>query len=201
MSVIANFNREEHTLLELSDAVVKMHEGLKLSMQEICDVLGLPHYNEASKLYGLRRLIPEVRDMLDPNLVRGHPLPKLAAIKISQENPKDQLGLARKMINKELTVTGLEEHIRISAEARGARVRERTPAPDDRRKQVKKRIESLHNMAHDLAVIMGKDDVPAALKGFPPFYLRELQERIDAATRELAVCRVALENLMKKDTD
>lgn len=201
VSVISNFNREEHTLLELSDAVVKMHEGLRLSMYEISDVLGLPDHNEASKLYGLRRLIPEVRDMLDPTLVKGHPLPKLAAIKISREDQKDQLGLARKMINREITLTGLTEHIRNSAEARGNRVRERTPSPDDRRKLVKRRIDTIQNMAHDLALIMEKSDVPAALKGFPPFFLRELKEKLEAAMRELSTCCEVLQRTLKKDTD
>ena len=198
VSVIANFNREEHTLLELSDAVVKMHEGLKLSMYEITDVLGLPHHNEASKLYGLRRLVPEVRDMLDPNLVKGHPLSKVAAIQISQREPKDQLELAQKMMNKELTVTTLREHVRSMAESRGEVLPQRYVSPENRRQSVKKRIEAALRGAHDLNKILSEADVPDALRAFPTTYIRELAEKLDEARQELNACRVALDKVVEK---
>jgi ParB/RepB/Spo0J family partition protein len=198
VSVISNFNREEHTLLELSDAVVKMHEGLKLSMYEITDVLGLAHYNEASKLYGLRRLIPEVRDMLDPNLVKGAPLPKIAAIQISQRDPKDQLELAQKLMNKELTVTGLREHVRSMAQSRGEAFPQRYVSPENRRRQVKLRIEAMLRSAYDLNKILCEADVPDALREFSAIFIRELAEKIDASQLELGRCRTALNEVLKK---
>lgn len=198
VSVIANFNREEHTLLELSDSVVKMHEGLKLSMYEIAEILGLSSHQEASNLYGLRRLIPEVRDMLDPNLAKRHPLPKLAAIQIAREPPRDQLKLAQKVMARELTVAALREHVRSAAQSRGIVFPERRVAPEERRRSIRGRIEAMHRSAHDLGIIMRAEDVPGALRGFPTLYLEVLRGKVEAARAELEFFSSVLDGAIRE---
>lgn len=112
VSVISNFNREEHTLQELALAVKRMHEDLGISIRQIGSILGI-HEVEASQIYGLRRLIPEVWDMLDPQLVKTkHPLPKTAAIQIATRPSGEQLELAEKVLRGDMTVMGLKDHIR-----------------------------------------------------------------------------------------
>jgi ParB/RepB/Spo0J family partition protein len=201
VSSIANFNRENHTLLETSDAVVRMHEGLRMTLSEIADVLGLSHIVEASNLYGLRRLIPEVRDLLDPNITKGYLLPKTAAIQISQAAPEDQMGLAEKMMNRELTVTGLREHVRTVAASRGRPLFARAISPDERRKSVQRRSDAIRRSVNDLNRILNEPDIPHALSGFTPHILREIQEALSAIQEMAAACEKIIQaNTTSRDT-
>ena len=198
VSVIANFNREEHTVLELADAVLKMHEGLKLTMYEISRVLGLSHVNEASKLYGLRRLIPTVRDMLDPNLVKGHTLSKAAAVQISLRDPDDQLELAEKMMNRELTLTTLKDHVRRVDESRGKVIPERYMSPEHRRKGTESRIEKMARNAYDFERWLAATDLPEALQAFPLSHIRNLMGKLEQARSKLGVCHGLLEEVAQR---
>jgi ParB/RepB/Spo0J family partition protein len=107
VSVIANFNREGHTLLEIADAVKVMMEGLNMNQAEIGKSMGM-HPVVVSNFYGLRRLEPEVRDMFDPNLVsRDKLLPKGAAFALSKRSPEDQIAKARALRDGTITLTDL----------------------------------------------------------------------------------------------
>lgn len=197
VSVVVNFNREGHTLLELADSVQKMHEGLKLSMYQIGRILGI-HYGEASKLYGLRRLIPEVRDMLDPNLVKGHPLPKLAAIQISQEPTETQLELAQKMLSKELTVSSLKEHVHHRAVSRGDPIRVLRLSPEKRRRSFKARASIISCGAINLLTLLTEDETLVALQDFPGSLLQQFDAHLEQAQENIARCRSRIGELTKK---
>lgn len=114
ISVLANFNREEHTPLEASDAIVQMHEKLKVPMPAICRMFGKSLLWVAQR-YGLRRLVPEVREMLDPELAEEHQLSITAAIQISAKKPETQLSTAQRVMRGELQAY----QIRSEALARG----------------------------------------------------------------------------------
>lgn len=184
VSVISNFHREGHTVLEISDAVVKMHEGLRLSMYEIANALELATPTEASQLYGLRRLVPEVRDMLDPNLIKGHPLPKTAAIHISTRPESEQLALARKMIKKEFTVSGLRAHVRSLDSARGT-APSRVVSPENRRTSILKRVFALHRAIMDMNRILEEPGVHHAIRGYDKSVIDELYKSLDVTEGEV----------------
>ncbi|MEK7079931.1 MAG: ParB/RepB/Spo0J family partition protein [Patescibacteria group bacterium] len=109
VSVIANFNREGHTAMESSDAIMHMKEGLKMSLVEIGEVMGL-HPVYVSKLYGLQRLSESVRDLLDPNITKGKLLSVSGAIEVSLFDQKAQFGHAQRLMAGEISLTALRQH-------------------------------------------------------------------------------------------
>lgn len=125
IAVLSNFNREEHTPLETCDAIVKMHEGLMMPMNAIAKMFGKSEL-WVNQRYGLRRLVPEVREMLDPELPEQEQLSIVAAIRISQKTPETQLRTARQVMRGEMHVN----QIRADALERGEAVNvyQRTPA-------------------------------------------------------------------------
>lgn len=198
VSVIANFNRAEHTVLESVDAVVKMHEGLKLTMYQIADTLGLSSYIEASKLYGLKRLIPEVRALMDPALVKGHPLAKTAAIYISQVAPNGQLALALRLMEKDLTVAKLKAEVRTSAgHAGNLSSRRRATTPEARLKYVEIRVESSGQATTELATIVSEPETKNALSDLSHEELTVYVSGITDSISRLESVREVLRNLLK----
>lgn len=147
IAVLANFNREEHTPLEACDAIVRMHEGLKMPMDAIAKMFGKSGLWVAQR-YGLRRLVPEVRELLDPELDEHEQLTITAAIRISQKTPETQLTTARRVLRGEMHVN----QIRSDALERGEAVNtfQRTPAHQiellaDNASAIKRIIEKLKN--------------------------------------------------------
>ncbi|MEI9966992.1 MAG: hypothetical protein WDN67_05235 [Candidatus Moraniibacteriota bacterium] len=68
IAAVANFNREGHTPTELADSIDHMVK-LKIPMEEIAGLIGISlHW--AYQMYGLKKLQPDVWDMLDPTLPR-----------------------------------------------------------------------------------------------------------------------------------
>lgn len=111
VSIIANFNREGHTVLEIVDSIRAAHEELKLTMVVIGELLGF-HPIYVTNLYGLRRLVPAVRDMLDPEKTRKEArLPTSAAILISRERTELQLMIANAVVSKAVPLGFLPDHI------------------------------------------------------------------------------------------
>ncbi|MES2668592.1 MAG: ParB/RepB/Spo0J family partition protein [Patescibacteria group bacterium] len=193
VSVIANFNREGHTVLEEVDAVVKMHEGLKLKMTQIAHIMG-KHYVSVSQLYGLRRLTPEVRDMLDENKTpKSKLLPKTAAIEIAQSNlpPAKQIEMARKMQSKELTLSSLRHQIREGGYGSG---RTRTRGPEDIRQTVAIRIQRIKLLAGDLKILLVQESTPPAMAGYDDDTRQNLETEFSMSLTILSEC----ERLFKK---
>lgn len=108
IAVLANFNREEHTPLEICDAVTRMHEELKMPMETIAKMFG-KSVQWINQRYGLRRLVADVRELLDPELEEHECLSVTAAIRISQMQPTAQLEAARRVIRGELHVNQIRE--------------------------------------------------------------------------------------------
>lgn len=187
ISVIANFNREGHTVLEEVDAVIKLHEGLGLTVMQIAHILG-KHYVTISQLYGLRRLAPEVRDMLDERKTpKSKLLPKNAAIEISKSNlpPARQIEMALRMLNKEFTLSGLRRHIESSGYGTG---RTRTEGPEKLRQKVADRVRRLKLLAGDLKVVLIQEATKSALTGLDAATLRQVSDDMHAARAILTEC-------------
>ncbi len=193
VSVIANFNREGHTLLEEVDAIVIMHERLKLKMAQIATIMD-KHYVQVSQLYGLRRLAPEVRDMLDVTKTpKSKLLPKTAAIEIAQSNlsPAKQVDMARRMQDKEFTVPGLRRQIRSNGNGSG---RTRARGPEDLRQTTAVRIQRIKLLIGDLKMLLVQETTRQALAGLDEAVCEELETEFAASRTILAEC----EDLFKK---
>lgn len=111
ISIIANFNRAEHTTMEISDSIKVMMEELKMTQAEIGEALGM-HPVYISRYYGLQRLVPGVRDLLDPNLVKDKKkrLTRSAAFELALLSPHAQLAKAEALIRGEISMTDLRHH-------------------------------------------------------------------------------------------
>jgi ParB/RepB/Spo0J family partition protein len=125
VAVVANFQREQHTPLELSRSIEYMHEEMGMPMDKVAEVIGFK-VKWAEKMLGLRFLIPEVRKMLDPSLDKKEQLPVVAAITISEKAPDEQLALAQRVMQKVIPATKVAKVARREAVERGA------PAPRTR---------------------------------------------------------------------
>lgn len=142
ISVLANFNREEHTALEASDAIVQMHDKLKVPMMAIVRMFG-KSLMWVNQRYSLRRLVPEVRELLDPELPENEQLTVTAAIRISTKKPETQLETARRVMRGELQVN----RIRSEAVERGEAVNEYRRSPSHIVETLTSNIESLRRGA------------------------------------------------------
>lgn len=124
IAAISNFNRSDHTPMEKSNAIEKLHKGeLHVPMKEVAKILGIS-LNLAYKLHTLQKLCQDVKDMLDPRLQkkREEALPLAAAYEIARlEDPilyEWQKDFARKVVTKQMTLPKLRMEVdRILAES------------------------------------------------------------------------------------
>ena len=123
IAAVANFNREGHTPTETSDTVAHMR-GIGIPMEEIAKILGIS-VNWATQMHMLQRLVPDVRDMLDPTQVKSKILPTTAAIQIAKADPTLQLSLATMVMEKKVSLAEIRRKaISLSIEA-GTHIRTR----------------------------------------------------------------------------
>lgn len=139
MSVIANFNREGHTTLEIADAIRVSHEHLKLKMDEISEMLGFSE-GHCNNLYSLRKLVPQVRALLDPERGNNRRLPVSAAIKISRIPPEHQISLAARVMRREVSLRTLDDEVVSVSSRHGLPIQKRTAAPHNQRHRVEEKI-------------------------------------------------------------
>lgn len=187
ISVIANFNREGHTVLEEMNAIIKMHEKLKLTHAQIAKVLG-KEVPEISRLYGLRRLAPEVLSMLDVSTrKKSELLPKNAAIEISKANvsPAEQMRMAERIIKRELTIAGLKHEISKAGVGGG---RGYTRGPEELRSRTAVRIRRIKLQLGDLKMGLQDASTLTALTGMSPEDGRDILDDLGAARVLLAEC-------------
>lgn len=156
IAATANFNREAHTPIEVCDAIGEMN-GLGMPIAEIASVLGL-HEIWATNIYGLRRLIPDVRALLDPSKPREQQLPVTAAIQISKVDGSLQLALARKVIAKTVSLRALRgEAIRASRAAK-LPSSHRPTEPRHQWKALSVRASLLARTTRDVTALLGNVD-------------------------------------------
>jgi ParB family chromosome partitioning protein len=176
ISGIANFNRKGHTAIETMHTIEQL-VVFKLPMSEIANLLGISTL-WAEQMYGLRKLVPQVQQMLDPRLPKEKQLAVLAAIQISKADPRLQFMLAERVIKKIIPLTQLRsEVVRISKEA-GAEIRTRQVEP-------RKEFESFQNRLNILLREAGT--LEAALK----------QGRINRFVTASAATSVLIEKVKK----
>lgn len=127
VAAVANFNRENHTPTEISDSIDRMLK-IGIPMEEIANILGISQ-DWASKMHSLQRLVPEVRDMLDPELPKAQILPTTAAIQVAKAEGTLQLELARVFMERRMSLRELRKKVVDLSKATGAPLRTHTPTP------------------------------------------------------------------------
>jgi len=141
-SVIMNFNSEPHTALEIADAIQKIKDDFKFSDEKIGkSIFGGKTGVWVGGYLRLRKLHPEVKAMLDPDLPDEKRLNTSIAIYLAsqEENQDRQLVIAKEIIEGKKKTSHAYAHIRDRAaphqsEKRKAslkgKCRERKPSDD-----------------------------------------------------------------------
>lgn len=180
VSVIANFNRAEHTLIEVADSIKVMMEDLHLTQAEIGEAMGM-HPVQVSRHYGLKRLVPEVRDFLDPHLYpdKKARLKNVAAFELALLAPAAQIKMARALMSGEISITDLRQHALTSSD----RVAGPHPRldPHERWRTVWRRAQVIESKVGDMLSVMKTTPVPASVgSGHSSVMTRKTLERIVA---------------------
>jgi len=129
IAAIANFNRDGHTPIEISDAIERLRNGpIRVPMAAIAEIFGFSEH-WTYQMHGLQNLHPDVRQMLDPNQSKDRILPTTAAIHLSKLDAELQPALAQQVLNKEITVGRLRQAVITTGEVHGKPVRTREIEP------------------------------------------------------------------------
>jgi hypothetical protein len=153
-----------------------MHEQLKLGMKEIGASIGF-HPVYITNLYGLRRLTPFVRAMMDPELDNNRQLSVTAAIEICRLPEEHQGPLALRVIRREVNLRTLRDEVIRLSNQHGIPVKERAPDAADQRRAIERKIDLSRRQVGDLK---------GRLTQTPMRFLTEW------GSRKLIACRVEL---------
>lgn len=162
ISGIANFNREGHTPLEISETVCRL-VGFKLPLAEIAALLGISE-QWAAQMHGLRKLTPEVRAMLEPGRPQRERLPITAAIEISKIDASLQKGLAERVIKRDVTLVALRGEVIRVAKAADKAVVTRAAAPRTRWQRAREQVPAIERAVRNLMAHLKAPDVPEHIK-------------------------------------
>lgn len=160
-SVVLNFNREEHTLLERIDMVVRLVDEFQFSQAAVARAIG-KHPVWVNQHYGLRRLHPEVRTLLRDDQPRDKRLSFQAALRLAPLDHELQLATAPSMIG-----AGSHAHtqvIRNAASHSGSRYTRHRRAPKDDWRSIVRAIDTAQGRL-DVASQISDEDWKNAFKG------------------------------------
>lgn len=198
IAAMANFNREAHTPLEISDTIDRMYSRMQMPIEEIAKILGMKS-EWAYQMLSLRNLHEKVRAMLDPTLPKDKRIAVTAAIQISKMDPSVQYDLARRAVKREVSIPELrKEAVRVSKE-RGTYIRTRRDAPWARWQSIGRRTNQFRRMADDLRGELSTDDmlniVPARYGGFS---IDQVLDSVREASKALQECEQKLMKLRSR---
>jgi ParB/RepB/Spo0J family partition protein len=183
LACVKNFNRAGHTSLEVSDAIHRMHDGMKIPMDQVAQFLGITVV-WAYQMHGLQRLVNGVRCMLDPRLPRDEQLPVTAAIMISRMHPKLQLETAHKVIARTVPIKSLRNHILKTSHEAGVEAGVRKEKPSGAWRALNRAIQTASVNAEHLKILSISPQIASFVRMKAvedPDGLRELLADIDHA--------------------
>jgi ParB/RepB/Spo0J family partition protein len=164
---IANFNRAGHTHMEISNAIHRLHNGLKIPIEVIAKMYNITQY-WAYQLEGLQKLHPQIRNLLDPKLKARDQLPITAAIQVAKLDQAVQAELVEKYKSKEVTLKGLRKEAIAIATRTGTYIRQREAGQPARRLASAEALtRSLLRTATDLKAMVGEEGMDAIIKSNP----------------------------------
>lgn len=178
---IANFNRKGHTDVEISNAIARLHDQLKVPMEIIAKMYNISVF-WARELYGLQKLDPKIRGMLDPRLTKKQRLPVTVAIQVAKLDQSVQGDLVQRYRDKKVTVTGLRKEALRIAQQSGTPIRKRDVGPQRLLLRVERLSGALARTTRDLLDALKEEGAPMALgKNLPAAY--RAQTSIEEAMR------------------
>lgn len=185
IAAIANFHREDHTPLEISDAIERLHSGLGMPVRNIAKMFKISEI-WAYKLHGLQKLHPRIRNLLDRHIPEKKRLQITVAIEVSKLDAVVQSQLVDAYQSKQVSLKGLRrEALRIARES-GTYIRRRdADEPARRLKTVRNAVHGLTRIADDLRDLLKED-------GMGPIVCNEstaLEGTLRDAEVTLAQCR------------
>lgn len=154
---VSNFNREGHTALETMETIVRLL-SFEFPMEEIAVVLGIST-NWAYQIHGLSKLVPEVQNLLDPNLPKKQQLPVTAAIQISKMEKQHQAELARRVISREVSLARLRPEVVTISKKAGSSIRLRETDPKKKLESAGNKASVLLRNAEDLRTIVSNPEL------------------------------------------
>lgn len=166
IAAIANFNRAEHTHMEISNAIQRLRVGLDMPIEVIAKKFNISK-EWAYQLHGLQKLHPRLQALLDMKLPARKRLPIAVGMGVSKIDPALQEGLVARYQRGEITVKTLRaEALRVSKVA-GTYVRQREDQPARKLGKLKRLAEQLRRNASDLATFIAEEEVRGVIRANP----------------------------------
>ncbi len=165
IAAIANFHREGHTHLEISDAIVRLHTGLGMPVDVVGKMFKISEF-WARELYGLRKLEPQIRDLLGQHIPEKKRLPITVALQVAKLETSAQAELVARYRSGEVTVKGLRHAALEIAERTGTHIRKREwREPARLAVSAQKNAIAIGRCARDLLEFVKKADTGNVLQG------------------------------------
>lgn len=190
VAAIANFNRAEHTPMEITMAIEKLHTRLEAPMEVVAEMLGFSiHW--AYQMRGLINLCREVRDMLDPNLAEKEKdlLPVTAAIHISKLDQGLQANLARRFLAGDISMRQLRKEVVRIGDEHGKPVRTREQKPSKQMEVLANLAKNLGILAHDLLMFVDRADFSDFICGRDPEKVARMQRGLISAEDAILISK------------
>lgn len=161
ISGIVNFNREGHTPLEVM-RTIQTYRSFKIPMDQIAGLLGISSA-WATSIHGLKDLSPDVMKLLDPMLPRAKQLPVVAAMQIAKLPQKHQIGLAMRVITKDISVGRVRGEVVKVANHTNSNIRVREASPTQQWRSLNNQIGVIGRTVNQIETIVLKGDVSDTL--------------------------------------
>lgn len=160
---MANFNREGHTGLEITETIDRF-VSFGIPMKEIASLIGVSEF-WAYQMYGLKKLVPTVSAMLDPKIPKNEQLPLTAAIQISKIPGEHQLGLAKRVLSKDISLQRLRGEVINVAKRESVKIRLRETSSAHTWASFKKKFEVAARLMSEAEALLSSKRVVPYLKG------------------------------------
>lgn len=191
---IANFNREGHTPLEVADTIDRFTK-FQIPMKEIASLLGISEH-WAYQMQGLKKLAPDVSEMLDPNRPKGTVLPLTAAIQISKIEERLQKPLAERVLNRDVTISRLRSEVIKVAKSENSAIRLREVSPLKQWESLGNKMEVIARTANDAEALLKNGQLNRFGRAYSTVTTRLLR-RIHEARKALDTCEQNLQTSLR----
>ena len=158
ISVGLNFNRADHTPMEISNAIIRMGKEYGMTHVAIAEVFGY-HPNVIGQYKKLQNLVPAVQEMMKPGPSGERRFPVTAAVEISHLPPNQQLHYAQRYLAKEISLGELKHASRESGGRAGGH-HSSVSVPDQWRRHATS-VEALQLQVEARVRLIGKTSKPS----------------------------------------
>lgn len=189
VATIANFNRADHTPLELANAIHRLRTGLKMPMETIADMHGIKPF-WAYQIQGLMNLHADVRDLLDPRIMKDKEcMPVTAAVHISKLDRELQPDLSRRFMAGEITLRGLRAEVLRLGNEHGAPVRQRKQNTTHQFDSFVAMGQNLYGISSDLKALCNRRDFKEFIRSRNAEKVANVQQALNRAEDQIFLCK------------